>query len=1200
MHHFSRYTLLLFCCLVCCAGRVSAQLSLQLVNPTDFDGSQYPLYTAKVQATLNGQPFRLTTASVLIREDVQVSEALSVSEPENGLQSIRWYSRSRDVGGGNATIVAFSGNYATSLAMSQAVGMGYQSRTPQVRVYNLQYKPLREVAFGKVSAGSSLSLKYDCVATSGKFDASRNELMVRIDSIRTETPYFQAKWIGGTGCYTLPGYLFSPLDYALEISFKPAVDQYYHDVMTIYYEGGAVERVALSGNEFPLPQRTVLNIISPNGGEVLAPCQKVPVKWRGSAVGSTTIVEYSSDAGTTWIEAGRSQDSMFVWTVPDSPTNTLQLRIKGVIENTDEVNLQNANLSNCDRLAFSPDSRSLLACYRNSEAVIFDANVGTVTARNFYRADAQINAGTQAFGCGFSSATRFYVAYRCTVPTAKSDTLCFFNQGNANPTAVVALDSEFRYKAALLDSTRSFLVVVPQLGTTLQIRSALDGALQRTLTFPAPVTTVSLGKSQAAVALLNGHIQLVDLTSWATVADYHFTGMPVMDQILMMPDNRRIAVGCHVSAFTMNEAALADGYIIDIATAQIVRTQRKSATSPVCVSANATSRYVLFGYVAIPQAPLWDISPNQVYSTVVSHSGSLNDLVFSPSGLLIASASSSTDNLKIKQFVYPEIDYSDSTMRIVRQTLSSVKATIDPTYAFSTRDSLITLNLCNTGEVPVEIDGVGLLSAANFVINGSMVPDTIAVGACARIPIRFAPLDTGKLSDAFRISSCKVNFDLPLEGYSIPRSLGIPDTIDFGDVCPNQVVEKDIRLVYNQDPVKIVMNRAYLSDETGSWFKTISVMANDTVAAHDSLRYTIRFSPKAIGTQTKVLLVYYGGQSKVYSRVVLRGRGVGTNLDVQPPSVAFMSNQTTRSIVLNNTNDNPVTINSLSVSPTSAYSMDAVTLPLIISAHDSVVIIVHWLDTTQSSGALQAVIAPCSSPVSIAFDRYKGSATLRLVDVKADPNGDAVIPISMRLAENIPYGAERTLDAEFSMNPRMFLPQSVSSWLGQVSLTRNEIVNDRRLIGLRLRANFPLKDTIIAEIRGVAGLAETDQSSMVFSSTAAYFGPNVSMLTQSGSFTLTNLCGDRRLVRSGTLALVAIQPTPVDDHVHLSLSSDQEESASVRIYTAHGERVYEESLSLRTGLAQYSLDLHTLGQGSYTIVVQSAHGSTSSLLLVAR
>ncbi len=1189
-------------CLVLLGSMVSlqAQLVISLVDDQSFDGSKYPLYAATVKATLNGQPFVLSPDNVLIREDIYISHPLDVSTPTGGQQTIRWYSRNRDDQGGKATLVVFSSTQATSIDIDSAVGMHFQRQVSQVRLLNSKYKPLREIAFGTVTPGDSVVGRYDCVAVNSPIDDQLIPYKVRIDSIKTETPAFHVHWTGGPGCATLPGNIVLQLDYLMEVTFVPTSTQYYHDVLTIYYSGGAVEHVALSGNTFALPTRTVLNLLSPNGGEILAPCQRVPVRWTGATKGSTTVAEFSTDGGTTWDEIGRTTDTSLVWTVPDSPTNSLRLRVSSLSQDLTETSLAFASQAVCDYVAFSPDSKTLLGLYRNSTAISFDVQTAQVKSRWNYRADGQTNVQTQPFGGAFSSATQFFVAYRSTSRQAKSDTLCFFDTTTPTALSSVALDSNQRFKAALIDSSRTSIVLVSQLSPSLTLLNATDGSFQRSVPFSAPVSAVSLGKTQAVVALMDGTINVMDIPAWTVSKSYQFTGMPLMDQILLTPDNERIVVGCHASGFSVNEVPLSDGYVIDIASSLIVRTERKSSTSPLCVSANPTSRYVLFGYIATPQAPIWDLPPNQVYSSIITHSGSLTDLAFSPSGLMIASSANASDNLKLKQFVYPEIDYSDSTCRIVRQSLTSLSAQIEPTYAFSSRDTVLTLNLCNTGIVPVVIDNAWLERSSHFQLQGGFVGDTIAVNSCAHVPIRFNPSDTGTLSDILHVTSCAASFQLTVSGYGIPRSLGLPDTIDVGDVCPGVVVDTNLTIVSNADPVPIVINQAYLSDDANSWFSIITRVDDDTVAAKQSLSLHVQFKAKSVGTQTKVLLVYYGGQQRLYGRIVLRGRGAGSEIVVSPPTVAFIPDQLQRRVVLHNTNDNPVLLNALGIVPSGAFSNDPITLPTTIAPHDSLVVTLHWNDTTVNSATLNALIAPCSVPMGITLTRYTGSALLSLSTVKADPTGNATIPVRLHISENVSYAAPRSLEAEFTMNPRLFLPQSVRSDLGTATLTRNDIVNDQRIIGFRVVADFPLKDTTVAYIDGVAGLAETDHCPMSFSAASSYFGSTVSTQTIDGVFQLINLCGDRRIVQSGTLSIISLSPQPAGDLAHLNVVAGSDQAATIELYNTTGERILQQNVQLQSGGQDLPFDTSTLNNGSYTIVLRSASGVSTAVLIVSR
>ena len=1182
------------------AVQAMAQLRIQYVDAIPMDGTKYPLYSARVRATLNGAPFVLTTKNVLVQEDIVVSVPSAVSDMSNGIQTVSWYSRNRNVQGGKATMVVFTDTKSASATADTSLGLGIDSRTPQLRFTDTRNRRISEVAFGTVPVGTTSTRTVFCTPTSGRFDAQRNEERVIVDSISTTTPFFKPIWRGNLGAWSFPGKMSSPLDYPVSIEFTPKEDRYYQDVMTVYYEGGAVERVALTGNVFALPVRTVLNITKPNGKELLAPCQEISVEWKGATLGSTTIVEASFDGGGTWAEIGRTKDTLLRWTVPDIPTNDAMLRVRAEQENQTNELLDGTNTAACDRVAFNPASTTLLGCYRNGQVQEWDMQSFTSTASYSLRPSGTLSPTLRAFGCAYVSATNFFVAFRSTAAWATGDSLAFFRAGSPVPERVVALDTNVRYKGAYLDSTRSTIILVPVSGTVLTMVSAVDGSPVRSMNMPAPIRAFSIGKDRAAVALLDGQIVVYSTTTWSRERTVRCPTVPVIEQVLLLPDNERLVLGCQVNEASVNEASYSDGYIVDISSEQIIRTIRKSSTLPVCVSANSTSRYVLLGYVAQPQAPLWDISPNQVYGSVLSHGGSLADIAFSPNGTLIASSAASADNLRVRAFVFPEIDYTDAPFVIQRPVLTATQVRVDSTFAYTSRDTVISVNLCNTGLVPAVITGAYVGQSVHFRLMSYSLPDTVMPGECLRLPVRVSPLDTGVLRDEIKVQLCAATATLPVSVYSVPRNLGVSDTIHVGDRCPLVDLDTVITVVTNKDPVPIVIDESFLSDQTDSWFTVVSAPRSDTLLPGESYRVRIRFSPLKVGIQTKVLLVFYGNQRRLYARIPLTGRGIGSAVTVRPSVVGFIPEQRERTVTIVNTNANEITLSNLAVVPSPAFRFDPVSLPRVIAPGDSLGIKVYWDDTTVAEGSLQASIAPCSAPVTIGLRRYTGSATLRLPKISVDPRGRARIPVSVKIAENFTFGDVRTLEAEFTVNPRMFLADSVQAVLGSATIVGQDIDNDLRRITLRLRANFPYADTVVAIVHGTAGLAETEVSPLKWNPQSSFFGSSVRVTTNDGELRLSNLCGTRRVVQNGGVAITAMEPQPADNDVRLSYRVDHEGPVICEIFTGAGERLHHEELRATVGDNSLHLSCAALLTGTYTIVLHSANGASSTLLVVVR
>ncbi|MBL7998598.1 MAG: choice-of-anchor D domain-containing protein, partial [Candidatus Kapabacteria bacterium] len=919
------------------------------------------------------------------------------------------------------------------------------------------------------------------------------------------------------------------------------------------------------------------------------------------AVGTAvTLVEYSPNNGANWEIITRTNDSSFIWTVPDIETDNLIFRVSQYVESQDESQLIERNSGVCDKVFFAPDNKRLAAVYRDGRVI--EWNIETKQKIQTYQLRQNGSGLAQAFGCGFTSPTSFYVAYKPVGNTGNADTVAFFTTSSTTPISVLPLGTDVRYKAALMDSTRASIAMLPVLGSQIDLRNSATGELQRSIAMPSVVNALSLGKDIAVATMLNGRIVIYNLPAWTEQSSVSLPEIPIMEHVLLLPDRNRIAIGCRENTPSSTEGMSAPALIYDIPTKQIVRTNVKPATTTLGIAANATSKVVIFAYKGQPQTPFWDMATNTVSGELTSHAGELTSVAFSDDGRNVASTATSTDNLRVKKFVFPEADISDAPTRIVKPTMTQLDAIMPPTYAFSSSDSIFTANLCNTGTVPVVLGGPWFDVKAHFALIGSLKPDTIQPGGCATITFRFTPSDTGALSDVFNTFMCNSRFNVNVKGYAIPRTLNIPDTIDFGDLCIGGTIEQEITLVRNSDPVPITVNQVQLDNSIGTWFSVVQSPTNQVLAAGGgTTKITMRFTPRDTGIQYRELRVFYGDQKKVFTRVIVRGRGAGTTLQATGSPFVFVPEERERKLVLRNTNNNSVTLTSFDITPKGGFSITPVSVPLTLGPGDSVTTTVRWLNTDSSNARIETTLEPCSTPWNLNITRYNARSTVSIDALQADPNADsATIPINFSTNGNAPYNGERTFATEFSMNPRMFLPVRVSSAYGQATLTRNDIVGDRRIIGIQVRGDFPDKG-VAATIHGVAGLAERDTSNLTFNPTSLLWGSAVQTTLRNGSMTLTNLCNDRRITQPlKALSILAIQPNPAQDGADISIRSDAE-LTGVAVYSPTGEKLSDAvPITMSGNLASFRIDTRTLASGTYTVIARSATATSSTLLVVVK
>ena len=75
-----------------------------------------------------------------------------------------------------------------------------------------------------------------------------------------------------------------------------------------------------------------LRVVAPNGGETLVVASSKDITWTSSIASSTVKLDYSTDAGKTWlaIAASTPNDGSFTWTIPNQPSKNCLVRVSAI------------------------------------------------------------------------------------------------------------------------------------------------------------------------------------------------------------------------------------------------------------------------------------------------------------------------------------------------------------------------------------------------------------------------------------------------------------------------------------------------------------------------------------------------------------------------------------------------------------------------------------------------------------------------------------------------------------------------------------------------------------------------------------------------------------------------------------------------------------------------------------------------------
>jgi hypothetical protein len=463
----------------------------------------------------------------------------------------------------------------------------------------------------------------------------------------------------------------------------------------------------------------------------------------------------------------------------------------------------------------------------------------------------------------------------------------------------------------------------------------------------------------------------------------------------------------------------------------------------------------------------------------------------------------------------------------------------------------------------------------------------------------FSPRDTGRIYDSVVFSSCTGEYYAPIEGYGKNRNIAFYfDTLDFGEVCLNYKVEKDTLVIRNDDPIPLVINTIKIIDYPTA-FKVETFIVDDTLAPGESFSIKVSFSPTEIGVTSKTIEVFHSWLPKfTIKRAVLKGTGIGTIYSLSHEDLRFIPEIPDRQIKIKNMSDNEIYLQKADIVPTGAFTISN-TFPIYLPPQGEKGLDVHWDGQITPDVKLIIEAGPCVSIKENTIGMYNGNSLLSISRVDADPRGEAVIPINFVNTENKSYKGERPFEVEFTVNPRMFLPQSVTSDYGDAELIRNEIINDRRIIGVRVIGDYDLNG-IVAEVKGIAGLAETDTSKIEFQNTSSFWGKAVNVNFVNGNFKLINLSGARRFLQNTNINF-SISPNPASDGIDVIIESDSIQRINIEIYDYLGNKTADIfSGEVNKGINNLKFNLAGIGTGSYYIQITTSGSKLIQPVMILR
>jgi hypothetical protein len=1148
----------------------------------------YPTLSLKFKVLKDGQPISITSTQVIILEGFYPIKPLAVSNPDfSGFQTLNWISSSP-----NSEIpqifVTVEDEVGKAIPNNIVPHPLYSSVSTYIKFVDNDRNLIKEVRFPNVPVGEFSNQRINIVSGLEKSQGSAR-YPTKVDWVGTTSPEFKYLWLGSTiNTNSPPVQIISPFPYAIEVLFFPQDTKYKREYLTISYDNGRQNHIALVANTFPIPKRTQLTLIKPEPNEILYPCQNFLIQWKGNKLNYNVLVEYTANKGKTWTKISDAIGSNANWAVPNIDTDSLFIRISQNFAPSSEVPIS-TKASQPQKIAFSRDGAKILSATKDGKVTEIETKskteLKTITITNLNIPFEQAKITGLDY---FNSDTFAIVSYRWSdfYGYEKNDTLVLINLIKSQIIKILSIPEGNRIKQFVVDEQNKRLLLVRENNNNIEIYSLPELTFQSKLSLSSPIQRVAKRNNLIAIALLSNHIQLFSLDNFVKINDIEIKYQPIITNIAISNDERLIAYTTKKDSIKDILENFSDAFVIDISSKQIVRSLYKNWSDAIGIDFSPTDNYVVIGFENNPVMVLWDLV-NDVRSAEIYGTGyNITDFKVSPESFIVATAETERNLVMLREFSYPESVIA-GPFKIHKPRIQIKEVVLPPQKIYYSTTNRITDNFCNIGDVPLIVDNAYFVKGKNFSLANNIVGETILTGNCLPLQINYNPKDTGNFVDTLVIVFCGEKYTLPLRGKGINRDFRfLVSAIDFGSVCVNETKEIEIELGFNNDTLDLPVNfvrifpngQKYFSVEDGNQYQVLN--------SNEKLKIKLKFQPKEIGKFSSFVEIYYLGQWDYVFRIPITGEGFGVEISLSTYDIRFIPEIPTRELTMNNLSNIEISVDSLVFDP-DGYFVSNVATPFSLQSNSGKIINITMISPPPSDVTMTVYSSPCSSARTLMLGNYTGTSTIILPRIETEPKGIITLPIGFQNTENLPYNERRFFEGEISLNSKMFLPLAIESEIGTATITNNQIDGDKRTISFRVEGNFPTAGTI-AKIIGNVALAESDSTNIIWSPASNFWGKNVKVSTNQGVLKLVGLCGNRRIfIENDFIKDIGIAPNPTTDNLELSFSPIADGILKIEIFDVIGNSLFKETLWVTPGFQKKMLSVKNFSPGIYRLVISN-------------